>query len=300
MTNTITTAVAAVEKAAAEPTQLEKATALIARQYDTFAAVMPDGLNRDRFSNLVTSLVRRTPALIECVKTPEGRTSLALAALECAALGLEPNTPLKEASIVPRKRKGKQEAQLMVEYRGLVKLARRSGELSTIGAEVVHERDEFEYSLGLEPSLRHVPYDGDDDPGELRYCYAVAKFKDGSAQFVVVPRRVVHKNHRARSDSFTGNYPQYSPWTTDTEQMWRKTAIRVLEPFLPLTADTRRALTAVGDGVVLAMDGGEIVPEDAGHIDYQREDVIDVETGEITAAPIDTTADGDLFDGTGE
>ncbi len=125
---TITQAVAERDQKTAEPSPLQRATDLVARQYDTFAAVMPDGLNRDRFANLVTSLVRRTPDLIECVATPQGRTSLVLAALQCAALGIEPNTPLREASIVPRKVKGVQEAQLMVEYRGLIKLARRSGD----------------------------------------------------------------------------------------------------------------------------------------------------------------------------
>lgn len=283
---TVTQAVAERDAAAVEPSPLQKATDLVAKQYETFAAVMPDGLNRDRFANLVTSLVRRTPQLIECVATPGGRTSLVLAALECASLGLMPNTPLKEASIVPRKNKGKQEAQLMVEYRGIIKLARRSGEISSIGAEVVHERDEFHYSLGLDPTLTHTPYDGDDDPGELRYAYAVCKFKDGTSQFVVVPKRDVHNKHRARSDSFKYR-PDSSPWTTDTEAMWKKTAIRVLEPYLPLTADAQRALTAAGDGVTLSMGDGEItIPtESAGHITYDEAiDVpsgVDAETGEV-------------------
>lgn len=288
----LATAVAERDQARAEPTPLQKATDLVAKQYDTFAAVMPDGLSRDRFTNLVTSLVRRTPDLIGCVTSPAGRTSLVLAALQCAALGLEPNTPLKEASIVPRKNKGQQEAQLMVEYRGLIKLARRSGEISTLIAEVVHQRDEFDYSLGLDPSLRHVPYDGDDDPGELTHCYAVVRFKDGGTQFVVVPRRDVHNLHRSKSDSWRSEKSRpYSPWSTNTEAMWRKTAVRALEPFLPLTADAQRGIVAAGDGVTLGMDGDEITMpvESVGHITH-GDDVIDVETGEIT------TGEGTLLD----
>jgi recombination protein RecT len=270
--------------------RLEAVTDLVVKQYDTFAVVMPDGLNRDRFNNLVTTLVRRSPDLINCVATTEGRTSLALAAIQCAALGLEPNTPLREASIVPRKNKGNQEAQLMVEYRGLIKLARRSGELSTISAEVVHERDAFEYSLGLEPTLRHEPYDGDDDPGELTHCYAVAKFKDGGVQFVVLPRREVHNFHRSKSDSWRSDKSRpYSLWTTNTEAMWKKTAIRALEPFLPLTADAQRGLIAAGDGVTLRMEGNEIVaPDYVGHIAYDRDDAIDTRAleppGDVDAA----------------
>ena len=271
----------AVAERVATPSPLQQVTAAIAGQYELFGAVMPDGLNRDRFNNLVVSLVRRTPDLVQCVATREGRTSLILAVLQCASLGLEPNSPLREASIVPRKNKGRQEAQLMIEYRGLIKLARRSGELSTIRAEVVHERDDFAYELGLTPSLRHIPYDGDDDPGPLTHCYAVAVFKDGGSQFIVAPRRVVHNEHRAKSDSWRNERSRpFSPWTEFEASMWRKTAVRCLEPFLPLTADAQRAMVA-SEPVSLRINEGEI--EAFGSLTAGDDDVVETTAGDPEA-----------------
>lgn len=285
MTTTVAQAVAEREAAPAKPSLAVVAVDAIRGQFDRFKLVMPSNMDPDRFDNLMVGLVKRDPKLIACFATPAGKASLILAALECASLGLEPNTPLKEASIVPRKNKGVDEAQLMVEYRGLIKLARRSGELSTIRAEVVYERDEFEYELGLDPVLRHRPYEGDDDPGELTHCYAVAVFKDGGQQFVVVPRRVVHNEHRAKSDSWRNERSRpYSPWTVFPAAMWRKTAVRCLEPFLPLTAEAARAIDAI-EARTFHIDGDAIVPASYGSQATGTDDVIDISTGEIMPAP---------------
>lgn len=259
MTQTVTEAVA---ERNAVPAQVSPATLAVQRINDVaprFRAVLPRGWDMDRFTNLVLSCVKREPKLISCFGTPQGEASLIVAALQCAAIGLEPNTPLKEASLVPRRNKGVDECQLMIEYRGLIKLARRSGELSTVTAEVVRDRDEFSYTKGLEPTLRHVPYDGDEDPGELTHCYAVAVFKDGGKQFVVLSRREVYNEHRAKSDSWRNERSRpYSPWTQFEASMWRKTAVRALEPFLPLTAEAAAGFDS--DERVLSLDDGVIMP----------------------------------------
>jgi recombination protein RecT len=258
------------------------AVAAVERRLPQFQAVMPKGWDRDRFTNLVAAAVKRTPQLITCFATQQGEFSVILAAINCASVGLEPNTPLREASLIPRKNKGVDECQLVIEYRGLIKLARRSGELSTIYAEVVHERDTFTYTRGLDPRIDHIPYDGDDDPGQLTHCYAVAKFKDGGIQSVVLNRRDVYGKHRSRSDSWRSEKSRpYSPWTTDEEAMWRKTAIRAAEPFLPLTSEARN--TFMHDGATFTLDGDAIIPT---NIDPATGEIIDV--GEITHQPGDT------------
>lgn len=289
MSQSVSQAVAERETAPAKPSLAKVAEDGIRGQFDRFKLVMPASLDIDRFNNLVVGLVKRDRDLIQCFATERGKTSLVLAAIECAAVGLEPNTPLKEAVILPRRnnKANTVEAQLIIEYRGIVKLARRSGELSTVYAEVVHERDEFEYDLGTEGFIRHKLYNGDEDPGELAYCYAVAKFKDGGIQFTVVPRRIVHNRHRARSDSWKSERGRaYSPWTTDPEAMWRKTAIRVLEPFLPLTAEARAAVQQ--EARTFEFDGDAIIGSQA----YDDGDVIDVDpdTGEIVDADTDWDA----------
>lgn len=266
---------AAVAVQAPEQSLAQRAVARVEELTGRFGAVLPTGWNRDRFTNVVVTCIKRDPNLVKCFATPAGEVSLIVAIMQCAVVGLEPNTILREAVILPR-RKGQgrdaiYEAQLIIEYRGLIKLARRSGEIATLRAVAVHERDEFTYTEGLDPTIEHVPYMGDDDPGELTHAYAVVKFKDGTDQFVVVPRRVVYNQHRARSDSWRNDKSRpYSPWTTDEEAMWRKTAIRVLEPYLPLTAEARNAFES--DERVLAIDDGMIVPTNTGEI-------IDVDEG---------------------
>lgn len=267
-----------IEKAAENrPASVSLATAArdgVTKAIPKFELVMPDNVDQQRFGNLVVTAVMRTPQLIKCFATREGEASLIVAAIQCASLGLEPNTPLKEAALVPRKNHGRDECQLMVEYRGLIKLARRSGDISTIGAEVVHEVDEFDYQLGLNPTLTHRPYDGDDDPGALTHCYCVVELRDGGKQFVVVPRRVVYADHRSKSDSWRNEKSRpYSPWTNFEESMWRKTAVRCIEPFLPLTSEFRQALDV--DERELEIRDNEIVT--VGTSPYADDDLIDVE-----------------------
>lgn len=279
MSQTVTQAIAERDNTPARPSLATVATSRIAEVAPRFNAVLPRGWDQDRFQNLVLTCIKREPKLVQCFATPQGEASLIVAALQCAAIGLEPNTVLKEASLVPRKNKNVDECQLMIEYRGLIKLARRSGEISTISAEVVHELDEFTYSKGLNPTLHHVPYDGDEDPGPLTHCYAVCEFKDGGKQFVVLTRRVVHTEHRSKSDSWRNERSRpYSPWTQFEASMWRKTAVRALEPFLPLTAEAAAGFDS--DERTLTVDDGMIVP--AGEvIDIDTPDGIDAETGEI-------------------
>ena len=249
----------------------------LARVAPKFQAVLPSGWDVNRYKNLVLSCVKREPKLIECFATPRGEASLMVAALQCASIGLEPNTPLKEASLVPRKNKGIAECQLMIEYRGFIKLARRSGEISTIVAEVVREQDEFSYTKGLDPTMTHIPYDGDDDPGPLTHCYSVAVFKDGGKQFVVLPRREVYSDHRAKSDSWRNERSRpYSPWTVFEASMWRKTAVRALEPFLPLTAEAAVGFDSDERTLTMSDDGDEIF------IQPRNDDTIEVDSTEVT------------------
>lgn len=283
----MTTPAQAIAEREAEPAALspvEIATVAVEQTLPRFQAVLPKGWDRDRFTNLVVAAVRREPGLIRCFTTDRGRTSLLISAIQCAAMGLEPNTPLREAALVPRKIKGVDEATLMVEYRGLVKLARRSGEIENLYAEVVHARDEFVYELGAQPRLEHRPYDGDDDPGELTHAYAVVHWRGGGSQFVVLPRRVVHNQHRAHSDSWRADQEKgrrNSPWTNHPEAMWRKTAVRVLEPFLPLTTELHTAIAV--DDTRFDLQGDQLVPIDtAGAL--ATDEVIDHDTGEILDA----------------
>lgn len=235
------------------------------RQVARFQAVLPRGFDITRFSNLVLTAVKSKPQLVECFATERGKMTLLLAVMQSATLGLEPDTPLQEAWLLPRKNKGTQECQLSIGYVGIMKLARRSGEIRTIYAECVHQRDEFAWRLGTDPSIHHIPAAG--ERGPLTHVYAVVRYKDDGFNFVVLSEADVHAR-RASSDSWRSESSRpYSPWTTNTEAMWRKSAIRALRPYLPLTAEAAQALDTDERVITFDDDGSMIAAVDAEVID---------------------------------
>jgi hypothetical protein len=82
-------------------------------------------------------------------------------AAHAAALGLDCSGNLGSGYLVPfyNNKIRAMEATFIPGYRGLLDLARRSGEIEDIFAECVYESDEFDYELGATPRLRHVPKD---------------------------------------------------------------------------------------------------------------------------------------------
>ena len=216
-------------------------------------AVLPRNFDPARFQNLVLSAVKTKPDLVACFGSERGRISLLLSVLQAATLGLEPDTPLQEAWLLPRKIQNVQECQLSIGYSGLIKLARRSGEIRTIYAEVVRSRDEFDWQLGTDPKIHHVPATG--DRGELTHAYAVARYKDDGFNFMVLSEVDVHAR-RSKSDSYKSDRSRpYSPWTTNTEAMWRKSAVRALRPYLPLTAEAAQAIDRDEQTLTFGDDG---------------------------------------------
>lgn len=227
------------QERAAQPSVAAVVRQAIEAQSSAFRTVLPRHVDPERFSRLTLAAVKASPELMRCFETPQGQTSVLIAAMQAAAVGLEPNTPTQDAWILPRRNQNVWEAQLMIGYRGLLKLARRSGTIETIYAEVVHEGDEFTWSRGLDRDvLEHQP--GLMADGELTHAYAVARYKAGGYSFMVLNRAQVEAR-RALSESWRSQKGrQYSPWARWPEQMWRKTAIRSLIPFLDLEPESER------------------------------------------------------------
>lgn len=263
------------ETAPKGPTKASVVNQAIERQGSSLKALLPRGQEAARFQNLVLTAVKSTPELMQCFATSEGQVSILLAVRQAAVIGLEPNTPLQEAWLLPRKNQGVMEAQLMIGYKGLLKLARRSGLIRSVRAEVVHEQDDFRYQLGLHPDIHHVPAAG--ERGELTHAYAVIDYKDDARDFRVLDRAEVER-HRAKSDSWRNERARpYSPWAVWPEAMWRKTALRAVLSMAPLTADAAEALER--DERVLAFDDGDVV--EVGEADEAPQ--ADPETGELTS-----------------
>lgn len=195
-----------------------------------------------KMKGVVLSTFTRTPSLWEC-----DPVSIARAVVEAAQAGLEPTGSLGGAYLVPfyNSKTGRKEAQLIIGYTGLVKLARRSGEVTKVEARVVRQADEFAFGYGLRPYLDHVPALGlpEDAANPMTHAYAVAHFRSGETQFdVMSAAEVLAIKARSKSKDRDGN--PTGPWVTDEAEMWKKTALRRLSKLLPLTIEAQRILDA--------------------------------------------------------
>lgn len=198
------------------------------------ALAMPKSMTPDRLTRIVMTECRKTPALLKCA--PE---SFYGAVLQCAALGLEPGSALGHCYLLPfgngKDKQGRPNAQLIIGYRGMIDLARRSGQIISLQAYCVHEQDTFNYKLGLDPDIEHIPASVA-DRGKVTHVYAVAKLKGGGVQFEVMSRAEIEK---VRTSSKAGNS---GPWSSHWEEMAKKTVIRRLFKYLPVSIEAVRAV----------------------------------------------------------
>ncbi len=197
------------------------------------AAVLPKHMHADRMLKIAMHALRTTPALNDC-----NVQSLMGAVVQCSQLGLEPNTVLGHAYLLPfqNRRENRKDVQLIIGYKGLIDLARRSGQIASIGAYPVHENDHFRLRYGTNPGIEHEPELG--ERGEIIGFYAVATFKGGGYQFEFMSRREVDAIRDASQGYMNAlRYNKDHPWISHYEQMGRKTVIRRLSKFLPLSIE---------------------------------------------------------------
>ena len=196
-------------------------------------AVLPQHMTPDRMLKTALGAIRTTPALKDCTVA-----SLFGALVQAASLGLEPNTVLGHAYLVPfyNGRESRRDVQLIVGYRGLIDLARRSGQIVSIAAWAVREADTFDVVLGTDARIEHRPHLGD-DRGEIVAFYAVAHLKDGGVAFEVMSKAEVD-----RVAAGTQSKGKSGPWRDHYEEMGRKTVIRRLSKYLPLSIELATAV----------------------------------------------------------
>ena len=157
---------------------------------------LPSVITPERFTRMVLSALSVNPKLAAC--TPK---SFLGAMMSAAQLGLEPNTPLGQAYLIPYNNHGVAEVQFQIGYKGLIDLAYRSGEVEVVQSQIVYENDKFECQYGLEPKLVHVP--ADTDRGDPVKVYAVFKTKSGGYGFEVMSMEDCRKHAQAYSKAYT-------------------------------------------------------------------------------------------------
>jgi recombination protein RecT len=180
------------------------------------AKALPSVITPERFTRIVLSAISVNPKLAEC--TPK---SFLGAMMTSAQLGLEVNTPLGQAYVIPYMNHGVMEAQFQLGYKGQIDLAYRSGDVEVIQSHIVYANDEFICEYGLEPKLTHKP--ADRDRGEPIKVYAVFKTKSGGFGFEVMSMDDIRR-HAAKYSKAYGS--SFSPWKTNFEEMAKKTVLK--------------------------------------------------------------------------
>jgi recombination protein RecT len=239
---------------------------LLERMKPELAKVLPKHLEPDRILRIALTEIRRNPKLLDA-----SRESLLGAVMLSAQLGLEPG-PLGHCYLIPyyNLKTKSYEVQFQLGYKGMLDLVRRSGQIEMIDAHVVYENDEFDYQYGLEPKLYHKP--ALKERGAPIAVYAIAKFKDGGYSYLVMSVEDVEKIRKRSKAADNG------PWVTDWEAMAKKTAIKQLCKYLPLSIEVQKGL-AVDETTKKVTPETEDVFYETDETDW---DVIDVEAKEAT------------------
>lgn len=280
MTETVT---AAVEKRDSSP-------AALVRQYShDFETVLPSHIKPATWVRVAQGALKRGKMegnRYQLEIAAENNTPAFLAALlEAARLGLEPGT--EQYYLTPRKVRGRLEILGIVGYQGEIELMYRAGAVSSVVAEVVHDKDVFHYRPGLDPVPVHEIDWTAEDRGDRRLVYAYARMKDGAVSRVCILNNSDIEKIKRTSD---GAGSEYSPWQKWPEQMWLKSAVHQLAKWVPTSAEyIREQLRAIRD----VQNEQPVAPAPSSHA-VER---VDTTTGEIVEGELVDTAAPEIAEG---
>jgi recombination protein RecT len=211
---------------------------VLEKSWPRIQAVMTKETSPERLYQMYVSTINKEPQLAEC-----GVESVLSCFMQCTALGLEPSNVngLGQVYILPYGNKnhtnGKRDAQLIIGYKGMIELARRSGQLKSIHAQAVYEGDEYEhwedekgqhFTFKANPKANH-------EPQYLTDVYVNAQLNNGGFVFESMTKSEVEQ---VKKRSASGNR---GPWGTDYEAMAKKTVIRRSFKYLPVSVEAKTA-----------------------------------------------------------
>lgn len=195
---------------------------------------VPKHLTADKMISIATTEARKNPALYEC-----DQLSFLGAIIQAAQLGLMPGSVLGQCYLIPynNTKNGIKEVQFQLGYKGMLDLAGRSPKVSHVYPRAVHEGDEFEFWYGLKEDIRHVPKRGNSQ-AKLTDVYAVLVLANSNRSFEVMDIEAVEKIKAGSQGARSGK----SPWTTHYEAMAKKTVIRQIFKYTPISIEMQIAV----------------------------------------------------------
>lgn len=205
------------------------------------ADALPKHMTPDRMARVALTALTKTPKLAQC-----DQASFFQALLSCSAMGLEPDGRLAHLIPFANNKTGKTDCQLIIDYKGLVELAYRSGMVKSIHADVIREGDIFEFNLGA--VVRHVPWAWRSDrsqhkQGDIIGAYCVVTMDSACKHEVMTRDEIESIRKRSRSGGS-------GPWVTDFAEMAKKTVFRRASKWIPLSSEIRDAMDKDDDRLI--------------------------------------------------
>lgn len=205
---------------------------LITKMEPEIKKAVPEHIKPERLARIALTAVRHTPKLAEC-----DQISFIGAVMQAAQMGLEPNTGLGEAYIIPYGDK----ATFQIGYKGILSLAHRTGQYKAIYAQEVYKNDKFDFSYGLDKTIYHKPADLPE--GDPIYYYAVYKLTNGGYDLVVWSKKRLQQ-HAKKFSSALNNSRTTSPWQTDFISMAKKTVLKDVLKYAPKSIEFSQQMTS--------------------------------------------------------
>lgn len=212
------------------------------------ARVLPKHMTPDMMARVALTAAIRTPDLLAC-----DLNTIAKCLLDLGSVGLPPDG--YHAHLIPRKNKnfppGVLECTAIIDYKGLVALAFRSGVVESIDAQVIHEGDYLEYDSGSVKS--YVPHflrkdvDRPAAQGKAIGAFCKVRLKDGAEKSEVMSKdeiEKVRKSSRAGGDG---------PWVEHPGEMWKKTVFRRASKWIPRCPEMVQAQQLDEDRIIEAV-----------------------------------------------
>ena len=243
----------------------------VARMSDQIKNALPANITPERMSRIALTALSKDAKLSEC--TPE---SFMGALLTSAQLGLECNTPLGQAYLIPfwNSKKGCLETQFQLGYQGLIDLCYRTGQYKKIVARVVYGGDDFDYSYGLDEQLIHRPKEKSEKP---IYVYALYELKNGASAFEVMSWKAIEAHAKKYSQSVQKGY--MSPWSTDPQSMAKKTVLKKVLKYAPKAVESAELVAEAvnGDSAIIKTN----VIKDGNEFTFTKDFDYSPETAEV-------------------